>query len=336
MAFNTLALMLGYRCNIRCRSCLWGDSHSNGPAIDAEEACGWVDEARQVADVRLVGFSGGESFLYLRQLEAIAGYCWTKWKIPSAISTNCYWARSESKAEAALRPLRELGLAQLLLSVDEFHEEFVPLERVGHALRAARRLGIECVLQSIVTRTSRRLKDYLAALGVEEEPGLRATEVFCTRMGWAATRIPASEFPPRPDALSSYCSMLGPLIILPEGSVHLCCGPAFAVPALTIGNLRRERLQVMLERAEWDPVFNALALANGPARLAECLREAGRSDLVREGYSSSCEACHDLLSTPGVEGLLRERLQPQQAELFLKRTILTQETAETLSEMVPV
>lgn len=336
MSFNTLALMLGYRCNIQCRSCLWGDRHSNGPAIQVAEACGWIDEACLTCNIQLVGFSGGESFLYLRELKELAGYCWSRHRLPSAVSTNGYWALNESQAETMLRPLAECGLRELLLSVDDFHQEHIPLERIGHALRAGRRLGIGCTLQSVVTRSSRHLRAYMEDLGVAEEPGLRATEVFCTRMGWAASRIAAAEFPPRTDALSSYCSMLGPLIIRPEGTVHLCCGPAFAIPGLTVGNLREERLGEILQRAEWDPLFNALALGNGPSRLVECLRQAGRGDLLREGYSSSCEACHDLLSLPGVDVLLRERLGPQQAELFLKRSILTQESAESLSAMVPV
>jgi hypothetical protein len=334
MPFNTLALMLGYRCNIQCRSCLWG--HASGPTIDVPEACRWVDQARETVDIRLIGFSGGESFLYLRELKAIASHCWTRYKLPCAISTNSYWALSPAQAEEMLRPLQELGLCELLLSVDEFHQEHLPLERVGNAVRAARALGISCTLQSIVTKTSRRLRDYLAELGVEEGDGIRVTEVFCTRMGWAATRIPASEFPIREAAMSSYCSMLGPLIFRPEGTVHLCCGPAFAIPALTIGNLRETPLSAMLERAEWDPLYNALALANGPARLADCLRQAGRGDLLREGYSSSCEACHEILSIPGVDIFLREQLEPQQAELFLKRSILNQEPAESLSAMVAV
>jgi MoaA/NifB/PqqE/SkfB family radical SAM enzyme len=336
MAFNTLALMLGYRCNIQCRSCLWGDLHSHGPAMEVAEARGWIDEACRACDIRLVGFSGGESFLYLRQLRDLAGYCWSRHNLPSAVSTNGYWALNESKAEAMLRPLAELGLRELLLSVDDFHQEHIPLERIGHALRAARRLGIECTLQAVVTRTSRHIRAYMEDLGVTEEPGLRATEVFCTRMGWAASRIPAAEFPPRPGALSSYCSMLGPLIVRPEGTVHLCCGPAFAIPGLTVGNLRQERLADILQRAEWDPLFNALALGKGPSRLVECLRQTGRGDLIRDGYSFSCEACHDLLSVSGMDVLLREQLAPQQAELFLKRSILSQESVESLSAMVPV
>jgi hypothetical protein len=103
-----------------------------------------------------------------------------------------------------------------------------------------------------------------------------------------------------------------------------------------MGNLREEPLGAILQRAEWDPVFNALALANGPAYLAESLRQAGRGGLLQEGYSSSCEACQTILSIPGVDVFLREQLEPQRAELFLKRTILNQEPAENLSAMVAV
>lgn len=336
MATNTLALMLGYRCNIQCRSCLWGEQHSQGPAIDPAEACEWIDEACEAIDVRLVGFSGGESFLYLKQMTTIADHCWKAHRLPWAISTNSFWATTEKRAERMLEPLASIGLQQLLLSIDDFHQEHVPLDRVGNALRAARRLGITPTLQSIVTRTSRRLDDFLKELGVGKDDGIRASEVFCTRMGWAATRIPESEFPSNPEALAGYCSMFGPLIIRPEGTVHLCCGPAFAIPSLAIGNLRTESLKEMLERAEWDPFFNALAAGNGPSLIAECLRAAGRGAMIRDAYSSSCEACHHILSAPGVDEFVRQELEPQRAELFLKRSILEQESAETLSALVGV
>jgi MoaA/NifB/PqqE/SkfB family radical SAM enzyme len=335
MAFNTLALMLGYRCNIQCRSCLWGDQHSRGPDLKVEEGCQWIDESCEAADVRLVGFSGGESFLYLRTMTALMRHCHEAHHLPSAISTNSYWALSEGKAEELLRPLVEVGLQQLLLSVDDFHQEHIPLERVGHALRAGRNLGLTCTLQAVVTHTSGRLQKYLHDLGVQPGDGLQATEVFCTRMGWAATRIPAAEFPAKPETLASYCSMLGPLIIRPEGTVHLCCGPAFAIPGLTAGNLRQESLKSILERAEWDPILTSLALHHGPSQLAKCLENRGMN-VLENGFSSSCEACHKILSAPAADVILREELAPQQAELFLKHIIMSQETRESLLEMVPV
>ncbi len=342
MALNTLAFLLGYRCGVRCRSCLWGERLGDRETVDPVEACNWLEQARAIADIRLIGFSGGESFLYLRQIKEIAGFAWTRHATPCAISTNSSWALNADQATRLLAPLHALGLRELLLSVDDFHQEQVPLERVGFALAAARQLGIRCTLQCVVTETSRKLAHYLEALGVSPEsarPGhegdLRATEIYCTRLG-AAAGLPPSAFAPKPGALSSYCSMLGPLVIAPHGDVHLCCGPAFSIPALTAGNLRREELKTILDRAEWDPVYNALALGHGPVQLVDCLRERGLGHWVRDDYSTSCEACVHLLSTPGVEAALREGLQPRQGELFLKRNILAQESPESLSELLLV
>lgn len=333
MSFNTLAFMVGYACNAECRCCLWGDLPGKGPVLDVDDACGWIDQACEVADVKIVGFSGGESFLYLKQIVPIADYAQRKHKLTSAISTNSSWATDAAKAHELLKPLYDAGLRQLLLSVDDFHQEYVPLERVGIAYREATALGIQCTLQSIVTKSSKKLAWYLEQLGLSNVDKKQTSEVSCTRMGYAIDRIPEEEFSPDPKALTGYCSMLQPLIIRPEGTVHLCCGPAFAIPALSVGNIREEKLATILERAEWDPVYNALLIGRGPSILVEALRADGKGDLVADSYSSSCEACWRILSTPGIMDLLRRLLDPVQPELFLKRSILNQETVESLSAM---
>jgi MoaA/NifB/PqqE/SkfB family radical SAM enzyme len=337
MPFNTLALMLGYRCNAKCRCCLWGELHSCGPNIDVAQACSWVDQACAIADLKLIGFSGGESFLYSKEMALIAAHAQREHGLVAAASTNSYWAYSRQRAIERLEPLYKVGLRQLLLSVDDFHQEYVPLARVKNALRAAKELGIGCTLQSIVTKSSRRIADFMKELNVQEGDGLQATEVFCTRIGWAATKVPEAEFPPQENALSSYCSMLQPLVIGPDGAVYLCCGAAFAAPGLKVGNLTEEPLADILQRAEWDPMLNALALGNGPAYLADCLRASGKGDVLRaSGYSSSCEACHDILAVSGIKNLLSEKLEPHRAELFLKRMMLTQEKSEHLLEALRI
>ncbi|MCC7157814.1 MAG: SPASM domain-containing protein [Bryobacterales bacterium] len=328
MAFHTLALMLGYRCNARCRCCLWGDELSRPDRLDVEEAKGWIDQAGELGACKRLGFSGGESFLYAREMLALSEYAHAKYQSVAVASTNAYWAKSLDKAREALLPLRQAGMGELLVSADEFHQEYVPLDNVRHALDAARALGIACTVQTIVTAHSRRLADLQQMLGLGPDGGIQWAEIHCTRTGWAATRIPASEFVPSDEALQSYCSMLRPIIVRPDGGVFLCCGATFAASALQAGNLRQEPLKEILERAEWDALFNSLALANGPLPVAQALGAA-----AGHLYSTSCEACQHLLSIPGAAGRARKELEPRQAELFLKRNILEQEDQKSLAEL---
>lgn len=336
MGFTTLGLMLGYGCNARCRSCLWGELPKHGARMSVEEACTWVDQAYALGSLLLIGFSGGEPFLYLNDMKAVSRYAGEKYGLPSVSATNCFWAVTPKKAEAILGSLYGLGLRRLLISVDDFHQEWIPLERVQNCLNAARMMGIACTLQCVVTASSHKLDFYLAQLGVNKDEGIEASEIQCTPVGSAATRVPASEFPTHPGVPADYCTMLQALIVRPEGMVHLCCGPSFTIEPLTVGNLREESLKSMLERAEWDPLLNALALGNGPSLLAAPLAEAGLSDCLRDNYVSSCHACHHILSQPDVAALLSEKLEPQRAELFLKRTILDQIAGDRTADLLKI
>lgn len=334
MPFYTLALMLGYRCNARCRCCLWGDQLSSPDRIDIEEAKTWIDQAAALGASRRLGFSGGESFLYQREMLALADYARSRYQTVSVASTNAFWARTPERARQVLQPLRDAGMRELLVSADEFHQEFVPIERVRHALDAARELHVACTVQTIVTETSRRLADVQQALGLNDDGGLQWAEIPCTPTGWAATRIPGSEFPQRPGALTSYCSILRPVIVRPDGGVYLCCGATFAADALQAGNLRREPLKDILDRAGWDPLFNSLALSNGPAAIAHLLANDPAFALAGRSYSTSCEACEHILRQPGAASRIRSLLEPAQAALFLKRTILEQEDQKSLAALL--
>ena len=336
MAYATLGLMLGYGCNAKCRSCLWGEALNHGPRMSVEEACSWVDQAYSLGGLMLVGFSGGEAFLYLKEMKAIAGYVAGKYGLPSVAATNAFWATTPEKAETLLRSLYSLGLRQLLISVDDFHQEWIPLERVKNCVTVAQSLRITCTLQCVVTESSKKMDYYLEALGVTPGEHLFASQIPCTPAGWAATKLPSSDFALHPGIPKDYCTMLQALTVQPEGTVHLCCGPTFTVDALAAGNLHDEDLPSIIEKAEWNPIFNALALGNGPCHLAQALAEQGASDFLMPSYATSCDACQHILGRPGVAALLNQKLEPQAPELFLKRTILDQVSVDRDSDLLRI
>jgi len=336
MGYTTLGLMLGYGCNAKCRSCLWGEALNHGPRMSIEEACSWVDQSHSLGDLMLVGFSGGEAFLYLKEMKAIAAYVAEKYSLPSVAATNAFWAATPEKAESVLRSLHSLGLRQLLISADDFHQEWIPLERVKNCLAAAQSIGITCTLQCVVTESSNKLSYYLEVLGVTPGEHLFASEIPCTPVGWAATMIPGSDFALHSGIPKDYCTMFQALTVQPEGTVHLCCGPTFTVEALAAGNLHEEELHSMIGKAEWNPIFNALALGNGPCHLAHALAEDGTNDLLMPAYATSCHACQHILGRRDVAALLKQKLEPQAPELFLKRTILDQVSIDRNADVLRI
>ncbi|MCP4230600.1 MAG: radical SAM protein [bacterium] len=328
MTFSNIGLSLGYECTARCRSCLWGDQLGKKESMNVKDAFDWIDQAYELGWLTAVGYSGGEPFLYYDKLKTLAGYVFNKYGLAAVISTNAYWAKTPAETRDIVRTLHGIGLRFILISVDDFHQEYVPLERVKNCLDVSRDFGINITLQTIVTESSRKMDYYLERLGVGDDDDITATEVPCTPTGRAATHIPGDDFILRDDVLSDYCTMLRAVLISPEGGVYLCCGAGFHIPIFKAGDLTVEPLKDILDRAEMNPIYNSLALYHGPEKLAEALRENGRYEAIRNKYATTCHACQHILGSRENTRTLNGILEPQRDELFFKRTISHQLISE--------
>lgn len=205
MMHTTLGLILGTGCNANCRICLWGSKLNNGPVMSVKNACNWIDQTHKYQGLKLIGFSGGELFLYLDTMKQIADYAMKKHGVPSGVSTNSFWAKTRDEAYNVLSILYEKGLREMLVSVDDFHQEYIPLEYVKNSLDVAQKLGIHSNIQCVKTQSSHGLRYYIKALGISSGENLQANEIQCTPIGSAASEIPREEFP-------SYAILIGLLL----------------------------------------------------------------------------------------------------------------------------
>ncbi|WP_284125100.1 radical SAM protein [Parerythrobacter aestuarii] len=135
-----LAINLLLKCNLSCWHCNVAANPSRTERLDTAAVLkalrdGWAVGKRHVI------FSGGEPFLDSNRLSELVtaahdlGYA-------VDIETNAYWARSIEQAEDRLRPLKQDGLAALVLSADAFHTREMPLRKTINAAKAARNLGL--------------------------------------------------------------------------------------------------------------------------------------------------------------------------------------------------
>ena len=131
-----------YACTGRCKHCSEGDHASCGERIDP-----WIaaDAVRKIAaeyDIQTVMTFGGEPLLYTDAVYAIMTAA-KKLNIPKRqVITNGYFSKNADKIREVVQRLAACGVNDLLLSVDAFHQETIPLDVVKVFASSAKTYGI--------------------------------------------------------------------------------------------------------------------------------------------------------------------------------------------------
>lgn len=121
-------VITNYNCTASCRHCMFASSvHCKKDYMTrerAEEIAGLLE----MAGTTSVHIGGGEPFM------DFDGLCHTVNALHrhgigiDYIETNGYWAKNEQEARRKLEVLRRIGVYSVMVSVDPFHIEYVPLE----------------------------------------------------------------------------------------------------------------------------------------------------------------------------------------------------------------
>lgn len=139
---NKIEFVITYACTGRCKHCSEGDHASCGEHIDPSVGADVVREVAQRYPIKTLMTFGGEPLLYPDAVCAIhaAG---KEMGIPRRqVITNGYFSRDPAHIEAVAERLAASGVNDILLSVDAFHQETIPLEPVKQFAQAVLRAGI--------------------------------------------------------------------------------------------------------------------------------------------------------------------------------------------------
>ena len=193
-------LFLSYRCNSRCRHCIY--------ACSPDWAADWITERNLLTILGQLStriepsplgrdrvslnhglhFTGGEPFLdfnlLLKGVEIARDL-----GIPSTfVETNCYWCADDQTARDRMTSLKNKGLSGMMISVNPFYLEYVPFDRTERAIRIGQEIfpGNLMVYQvehylhfrELGIRGSLPLEKYLGMVGPQYLRG--ATELFLT------------------------------------------------------------------------------------------------------------------------------------------------------------
>ena len=143
MPLTGVHFLLSYQCTHECDHCfVWAGPRAGGTISSGDCSPVCSIRRRSLGRSTSVYFEGGEPFLFYPLL--IEGIRLAKERgFSTGVVTNCYWATAEPDAELWLRPLGELGVADLSVSSDAFHSGEEEDLRPGFAVEAARKLGLD-------------------------------------------------------------------------------------------------------------------------------------------------------------------------------------------------
>ena len=317
---KNVSLLITYKCTARCKMCCWSCSPERTEEMSLKDIKQYVDQAREVVSVEQISLTGGEPFIDFEKLLKAVAYISTCGFEPKVI-TNCFWATNYEKSEYILNKLVKNGLKSFRVSTDEFHEEFVPLENVCNALKAAKNLGLDINIGS--TKKADQHKNYGEIL--DNTVGLEGIDYMESNLvhEGRAKKLPIEYFDYRQEKLKTGCNVIERPLITPHGDMYPCC----MIPLsknLTLGNIKKGmKLSDVLHESLNSTLFTALALY-GPLRLYDrflSYTKDKKKGNYKKMFVTMCEVCNWLLSHKNAS-LFMEMLERSTIEIFAAKTIV--------------
>ena len=296
---NRLEFILTDHCTGRCKHCSAADivNHPRKtPHAPVEASVAAIRFLAETYDMRSVMTFGGEPLLYPEVTCAIHRAA-KEADIPCRqLITNGFFSRDERRIRQVAQALADAGVNDVLISVDAFHQEHIPLEPVRTFALAVKDAGVEKVRFSPAWVVNEgfdcpenvRTREILADLA---DTGLRVHDGNDIFMAGNAIEHLSHYYPPAKLDMADCCGSMPyteplthqtSLSIEPDGKVSVC--------GFDIGNVNSESMADIVAR--YDPFADEgmCAAAKGvPGLLALAEKRGIHVDLTR--CWSVCDLC---------------------------------------------
>ena len=302
---NRLEFIVTYRCNSRCRHCqvTAAERKRRPAALSPQLAQRAVRELAAAYPLTSMMTFGGEPLLYPETVFAAHAAARDCGISSRDVITNAGVPRGEEDFRHVAQRLADSGVNYISISVDAFHEEYVPLEILRRNVRALVDVGIQHLEWNPVFAVSRdadnpwdaRTRQILKELSDLPVINDGTNDIQLLPMGAALDNL-AEYLPPRQPCPPGTCGDIpfsGPLdditciSVEPDGSLTTCFD-------LSIGNMREKNAAEICQRYDpyADPLIKTILEGGPQALLAEAQRRGIPPD--PRGYASACQMCREL------------------------------------------
>lgn len=247
MAYDTIGFTLHRACNASCNMCCFSSNPSCTEVLSTTRIKEYIDQAKEIPDIKSIAFTGGEPFLYFDKLNELVAYASDAGKKTSTV-TNCFWAKDNTTAFQKLRLLKESGLDHLSISHDLFHRQYVPTQMAKNVMRVAAKLEIPLSLALVITK-GQKIGEIIDTFGSD----IYTASVKigpCLPVGAAALNYSSDSFDATVDTCDAKCTYGGNITVLYDGTIYPCCSQVVIETGLGLGNFYDISLSEALRRAK--------------------------------------------------------------------------------------
>jgi len=139
---NRIEFVVTMACTGKCKHCSEGDHSSSGEHINSDIAVKAIDEICENYNIESIMTFGGEPLLYPEVVCKIHSAA-KKLNIPKRdLITNGFFSKDTKKINEVAHMLAESGVKTILLSVDAFHQETIPIIYVKEFAKAIVKEGV--------------------------------------------------------------------------------------------------------------------------------------------------------------------------------------------------
>jgi len=300
---KNIGLLMTYQCQVSCPHCIIEAGPNRKEHMVYEDTCNWIDQiaAYRNGHIKVMSLTGGEPFIDIQFLKKISELAEARGLFVSAV-TNAHWASDPDRALSILRDLPAIKMIQV--STDVYHQKNIPYANVCNAVHAAEKCQVPCTV-AVCTDNSMdpgylRIMHELSTL---VDPQLIYTAITF-RAGRALKSGNGHNYETSIEPPVSACGAGSAPIIFPDGRIVACIGPIIELSKhhpLIFGNLHKETLADILDKAEINPILHAIRLW-GPKHFIQMLERAGYKSILPAEYikDSVCHACYELMANPEI------------------------------------
>lgn len=335
MLLSSVVFSCTYKCPIKCKYCGAECGPEQTDRLTLEDMIAVIDTVYSYGKLELVVFTGGEPFLLGRDLKAAVEYS-AKKGLLTRIVTNAYWAKSHKIAEKVISNYKTAGLTEINLSCDDYHQEFIPLDRIKYANEACIKHEIPCLIGHKI------MKDYTLSIEYLENYFGNKFSIFNSQSNDNPSNnvistgytVPIQSddmhlisdekilYPPNDHHWKSACStILQRVIITPRKELSICCGMIpRKVQEVMFGTLENSTLEELISRANNDLIVNWLAL-EGPYGLMRFIQKKNPEIQFRDRYVNTCHLCSEILTRKDCRDTLLQFAHEKLPEIRLERNL---------------